>query len=74
MYLLLILWGLISAWKSRGAAQAYAAFVALTALYFWLATTSALSILRYMIPAMCLLMTLIPAGLSQLPPLKNISY
>jgi len=71
VYLVLILWGFVSAWKSRGTARTYAAFVALTALYFWLATTSALSILRYMIPAMCILMTLTPAGLAKLPPLKK---
>jgi 4-amino-4-deoxy-L-arabinose transferase-like glycosyltransferase len=71
IYLLLVLWGLVSAWKSRGIPRTYTAFVALTAFYFWLATTSALSILRYMIPAMCLLLTLVPAGVFQLPPLKR---
>ncbi len=76
VYLLLILWGFFSAWKTRELPRTYAAFVAVTALYFWLATTSALSILRYMIPAMCLLITLIPAsiynaGIFQLPLLKK---
>jgi 4-amino-4-deoxy-L-arabinose transferase-like glycosyltransferase len=71
VYLGLILWGLIAAWRSRGRPRLYASFVVLTSLYFWLATTSALSILRYMMPAMCLLMTIIPAGIFQFPLLKK---
>jgi 4-amino-4-deoxy-L-arabinose transferase-like glycosyltransferase len=71
VYLLLILWGFIAAWKSKSTSRLYAVYIALTTLYFWLATTSALSILRYMIPAMCLLMTLIPAGIFRLPLLKK---
>jgi hypothetical protein len=73
VYLGLILWGLIAAWRSRGRPRLYASFVVLTSLYFWLATTSALSILRYMIPAMCLLMTIIPAGIFQFPLLKKFA-
>jgi hypothetical protein len=66
-YLMAVAWGGLAAWQSGGARRRYLAFVALLALYFWGMTIAALSILRYMTPAMGLLITLIPAGIARFP-------
>lgn len=66
-YAIAIAWGSLAAWQGGGARRRYLAFVALLALYFWGMTIAALSILRYMTPAMGLLITLIPAGILRFP-------
>lgn len=59
-YLLLIVWGSRAAWKQGGVSKQLAISVWLLTLYFWSVTIMALSILRYMVPAMGLLFVLIP--------------
>jgi 4-amino-4-deoxy-L-arabinose transferase-like glycosyltransferase len=60
-YLLLIASGTVIAWKRSDAAKTLAMTVWLLTLYFWAMTTAALSIVRYMIPAIGLLFLLTPA-------------
>jgi hypothetical protein len=61
-YLIAIAWGGLNVWQSGGAQRRYLIFIALQAVYFWAMTVAVLSILRYMVPVMGLLITLIPAG------------
>ncbi len=69
-YLIAIAWGSLSAWQNGGAQRRYLVFIALLALYFWAMTIAVLSILRYMTPAMGLLITLIPAGIVRFPGIQ----
>jgi 4-amino-4-deoxy-L-arabinose transferase-like glycosyltransferase len=61
IYLALILWATKVAWKLGGTARELTVSVWLMAFYFWGMTIVALSIARYMVPAMGLLFTLLPA-------------
>lgn len=60
-YLVLIIFGSRAAWKQGGLAKELAISVWFMTLYFWFMTIIALSILRYMVPAIGLLFVLIPA-------------
>jgi len=62
IYLLLALWGSQVAWRQGGAAKWLAVMIGAMVLYFWGMTVLVLSILRYMVPVMGLLFTLIPGG------------
>jgi 4-amino-4-deoxy-L-arabinose transferase-like glycosyltransferase len=64
VYLSLVGLGSLAAWRQKGSARLLCAGVLLVTLYFWFMTISVLSILRYMLPAMCLLFTLLPALLA----------
>jgi hypothetical protein len=59
-YLILALWGSGAAWRRGGITKQLAIGIWLLVLYFWGMTVLALSILRYMVPAMGLLFVLIP--------------
>jgi hypothetical protein len=59
-YLFVIIAGSILALKGSGRARELAVIVWLMALYFWAMTVLGLSILRYMVPAMGVLMLLTP--------------
>jgi len=60
VYLVLIIWGTLSAWRSGGNARELAIIVIAVIVYFWMIATAVLSILRYMIPAIGLSMILVP--------------
>ncbi len=55
-YLLVAAFGLLSLFLGDARQRTAALFIALIVLYFWAMTTLVLSILRYMVPAMALLM------------------
>jgi hypothetical protein len=61
IYLALILWATIVSCKLGGTARKLTVSIWLIAFYFWGMTIIALSIFRYMLPAMGLLFTLLPA-------------
>ena len=61
IYLALILWATKVSWKLGATARKLTVSVWLIAFYFWGMTIVALSISRYMLPAMGLLFTLLPA-------------
>lgn len=61
IYLALILWATKASWKLGGTARTLTVSVWLVAFYFWGMTIVALSISRYMLPAMGLLFMLLPA-------------
>jgi hypothetical protein len=67
VYLLFVLYGAWIGWKHGGEYRKYVLFVAMLVGYFWFMTFVALSILRYMVPAMSLCLTLIPLGLLSFP-------
>lgn len=60
-YLALILWATKVSWQMGGMARKLTVSIWLIAFYFWGMTIVALSISRYMLPAMGLLFTLLPA-------------
>jgi hypothetical protein len=60
-YLALILWATKISWQLGGTARKLTVSIWLIAFYFWGMTMVALSISRYMLPAMGLLFTLLPA-------------
>ncbi|MDD5195391.1 MAG: glycosyltransferase family 39 protein [Candidatus Omnitrophica bacterium] len=64
-YLILILFGTFAAWKQGGVLKRMAVVLWFIALYFWLMTFLALSVLRYMVPPIGLLFILIPALFSK---------
>ncbi len=59
MYLVLVAWGARSAWKRGGLQRKFVIGALMVTLYFWGMTFLALSILRYMVPAVGLLFVLI---------------
>jgi 4-amino-4-deoxy-L-arabinose transferase-like glycosyltransferase len=63
IYLPIIVAGGLAALKFSAASRRLAIVILLVVLYFWAMTMMALSILRYMVPAMGLLMTLTPGAL-----------
>lgn len=65
VYLAFVVWGGLIAWKLGGKAREYLVLATSLALYFWVMTAFVLSILRYMVPAMGLLIPLIPVGVSR---------
>jgi len=52
--------GVVRTWRRKSTREA-GALIALTMLYFWLITTAALSIVRYMVPALALMVVTLPA-------------
>ena len=77
-YLLLAGVGGFAAWRRGGIFRDYVAFAALVLLYFWGMTILVLSIARYMIPAMGLLMVLTGFALSTIldrfrPPRRSLA-
>jgi 4-amino-4-deoxy-L-arabinose transferase-like glycosyltransferase len=69
-YLSLALAGSVAMWRLNGSARRAAILVWLMVLYFWGMTIIALSILRYMVPAMGLLMILVPGSVSKIEKAK----
>ena len=63
-YLVLVLWGSGAAWRRGGITKQLAMSIWFLVLYFWGTTILALSILRYMVPAIGLLFVLIPGSFS----------
>jgi hypothetical protein len=61
VYLALVVWGSVAAWKRGGMAKQVTMSVWGIVLYFWGITILTLSILRYMVPAMAFLCVLIPS-------------
>lgn len=61
-YIIMILLGSITAWKRGGVFRQLTIVIWLIVLYFWGMTILALSILRYMVPALGLLFILIPGA------------
>lgn len=61
VYLVLILWATSVSWRLGGVPKKLAVSVWLMTFYFWGMTIVVLSISRYMLPAMSLLFTLLPA-------------
>jgi hypothetical protein len=66
VYLGLVLWGSGYAWRQGGMAKQLTISIWLMVLYFWGMTVLALSILRYMVPAIGLSFVLLPAILCRL--------
>jgi hypothetical protein len=62
--LIVALW---SGWQSGGPARDFAALAGLSVLYFWSMTTISLSIVRYMVPALALIIVLTPCLVSRQP-------
>lgn len=62
-FLAWIFLGAFSAWHMGSQQREFTKLILGISIYFWLITLSMLSILRYMIPAMAVLITLIPAGI-----------
>ena len=63
-YLVLTLWGLWTLWARGGRSRLVGIFILLATLYFWAMTIVVLSILRYMVPAMALLMMAAAHGIT----------
>jgi 4-amino-4-deoxy-L-arabinose transferase-like glycosyltransferase len=59
-YLALIVWSSVAAWKRGGTARQLTIGIWLVVLYFWAMTVASLTAVRYMVPAMGLLFTLLP--------------
>jgi hypothetical protein len=64
-YLLLIVLGSVAAWSRRGIFRDSTIVIWLIVLYFWAMTTTVLSIVRYMVPVIGLLLVLAPAILER---------
>jgi hypothetical protein len=64
MYVIPALWGSQAAWKRGKTSRQLAISIWLVVLYFWGMTVLALSIVRYMVPAMGLLFVLLPGAFS----------
>jgi 4-amino-4-deoxy-L-arabinose transferase-like glycosyltransferase len=60
-YLAILLWGSFRAWIQGGPARQLTLSIWLLVLYFWLMSTLGIAMLRYMVPAMGLLMVLLPS-------------
>lgn len=60
IYLSLIIWGGWVAWRDLPPHRPYLVLIALLTLYFWAMTLLVLSIVRYMLPLIGLLLTLLP--------------
>jgi 4-amino-4-deoxy-L-arabinose transferase-like glycosyltransferase len=71
VYLLAIAWGGLTLWQSKAAQRRYLLFAFVLTAYFWLMTVSALSILRYMVPVMGVLIPIIPAGILRWDKIKS---
>ncbi len=59
VYLVLVVWGAMGAWKSGGLRRTFTISALLIVVYFWGMTFVALSILRYMVPVVGLLFVLV---------------
>ena len=67
VYLIFISFGAGIAWRRKGRSKQAAQMILLITLYFWMMTILVLSILRYMLPVMALLMLFVPFFLMQTP-------
>ena len=57
-----LLWvGVYKSWRCGRAARDAGVLIAMIVLYFWAITTAALSIVRYMVPALALMVITLPA-------------
>jgi 4-amino-4-deoxy-L-arabinose transferase-like glycosyltransferase len=61
-YVVLAAYGLAGAWRRGGPARDLALITVLIVLYFWAMTVLVVSVLRYMMPVMALLMVFVAAG------------
>ena len=61
-YAALIAVGMVRAWRRRGLSRDFALLMICLAGYFWLMSSLVLSILRYMVPAVALLLAVTPAA------------
>ena len=68
LYAAAIIWGTWRAWQCGGEPRLLAGAAWLVALYFWSVTVLTLSLARYMVPAMAILMLLIPFGIFRYSP------
>ena len=73
VYLALCLWATWRGWQSRGTSRLFVVAIWVIVFYFWGMTILALSILRYMVPAIGLLFILLPAIFSS-PPVCSASH
>jgi 4-amino-4-deoxy-L-arabinose transferase-like glycosyltransferase len=71
VYLGLVLWGSGYAWAQGGIAKQVTISIWLMVLYFWGMTVLAISLLRYMVPAIGLLFVLLPTILCSLAGREN---
>jgi hypothetical protein len=69
IYLVFITLGAAVAWSRKGISRKATQMILLITLYFWAMTILVLSIVRYMMPVMALLMLFIPFVLVKIPPL-----
>jgi 4-amino-4-deoxy-L-arabinose transferase-like glycosyltransferase len=79
LYLGAILWGSLYAWRQGGALRRFTLGLWLIVVYFWGMTVTVVPLLRYMLPAMGLLMVLLPGMALSLMPLwgrvgKRLGY
>jgi hypothetical protein len=65
-YLALLLWGSYKAWRKGGTAKQLTISIWLIVLYFWEMSILGIAMLRYMVPAIGLLIVLIPGILPAL--------
>jgi hypothetical protein len=72
-YLVLAAWGLILAWRRGVAPRTWATITLLLVLYFWVMTLAVVSIVRYMMPALSLLMIFVALAVESLPSVINMS-
>ena len=68
LYVAAIIWGTWRALQCGGEPRQLAGAVWLVALYFWSVTAFTHSLARYMVPAMAILMLLIPFGIFRYSP------
>jgi hypothetical protein len=61
IFLPLVLWGSVICWRQGGTARNLAIVVWACVFYFWAMTILVFSMLRYMVPAIGLLMLMTPA-------------
>jgi hypothetical protein len=62
IYIPLLMLGAWGAWRQRGRSRQLTIVICAVGLYFWVMTVMALSIVRYMVPAIGLMFLLLPAA------------
>jgi 4-amino-4-deoxy-L-arabinose transferase-like glycosyltransferase len=72
VYLLAVIWGGLIVWQIGNGQKRYLIFILVLGLYFWLMTVLVLSIMRYMVPMMGLLMPLIAIGVLKFPRIRSV--
>ena len=68
LYVAAIIWGTWRAWQCGGEPRRLASAVWIVALYFWSVAARTLPLARYMVPAMAILILLIPFGIFRYSP------